>query len=501
MFVKRLGWTWLASSLLLALGAWASGGNAIAQTYQGDSFCSTCHKAEYADYQQHGHPWMEVHTAGQVPAANLFATIGEPVPALTAGVTWDQVEDIVGNFEGQGSLLTSDGNLHEQSGGVVKPMPTTCNNCHNPCGFEATGNAYSTPGDTTGIQGSWALPGVQCEWCHGAGNTMSVPDGQICRDCHSSGDSQFRIPFDPSTAQFTNHHPEGDEYRRSPHASQGCTGCHDPHKSVWHQKGGVNFVADPTNATEVGNMCQGCHQTANPPAGALQVRLRGSMQQMGVLCADCHMPERSGASTGKPNTGTRRTHIFLINPSALQASDPSNWTTQNSDTGKATTYWNQTAKDGTSYLTLDMVCYNCHTKAEMSFAQLQTAAQTIHRAGLADITVNGQDGLQTVKKGQTVTVSVSIVAGAEAGKSSDIYVIAQGPKGYTSLVPVSKKSTATKWVSGVKPWYTKHALADMSSTTVLTTKTLAPGEYTYWFCVYPADGSQYAPSVPVLVNH
>jgi hypothetical protein len=41
----------------------------------------------------------------------------------------------------------------------------------------------------------------------------------------------------------------------------------------------------------------------------------------------------------------------------------------------------------------------------------------------------------------------------------------------------------------------------MSSTTVLTTKTLAPGEYTYWFCVYPADGSQYAPSVPVLVNH
>ena len=177
------------------------------------------------------------------------------------------------------------------------------------------------------------------------------------------------------------------------------------------------------------------------------------------------------------------------------------------DAARQQKYWNAsgdplaTGPTGKSYLTLDMVCYQCHTQKEMSYAQLQQAAQTIHREGLADITVNGQDGLQTVAAGEPVTVSVSILAGSEKGSLSNLYVIAQGPKGYTSLTSSTKKGkTTTKWATGVKPWYTQVALADMPATTVLTTTTLKAGEYNYWFIVQTADGSQFAPNVPVLVT-
>ena len=109
--------------------------------------------------------------------------------------------------------------------------------------------------------------------------------------------------------------------------------------------------------------------------------------------------------------------------------------------------------------------------------------QTIHRAGLADITVNGKDWIQVIEAGKPVTVGVSIVAGAETGSLSTIYVIAQGSTGYKSLTLVkSGKTTKLAWVSGIKAWYTKYPLADMPATNVLTTTTLAANEvpYTYW---------------------
>ena len=53
---------------------------------------------------------MEVHTGRQVPAADLFAPIGLPLPTLPAGVTRANVQDVVGYFrQGDGGVLTSDG--------------------------------------------------------------------------------------------------------------------------------------------------------------------------------------------------------------------------------------------------------------------------------------------------------------------------------------------------------------------------------------------------------
>ena len=168
------------------------------------------------------------------------------------------------------------------------------------------------------------IHGVQCEHCHGPGGTFQVPTDEttpkrveLCRDCHSSTDptdpsvaldvlpnmsngkstwdTNKRIPFAPTadgeSGVFTNHHSQGDEFRRSAHKAvrmmlydkyghpvttdgktlntnrtngkyieQGCLMCHDPHKSVWHDLGGVRY-ADPTSEESIGTMCTHCHNT------------------------------------------------------------------------------------------------------------------------------------------------------------------------------------------------------------------------------------------------
>ena len=77
---------------------------------------------------------MEVHTGRQVPAADLFAPIGLPLPTLPAGVTRANVQDVVGYFrQGDGGVLTSDGKLYMASGSVVNPMPGRRNKCPAAC--------------------------------------------------------------------------------------------------------------------------------------------------------------------------------------------------------------------------------------------------------------------------------------------------------------------------------------------------------------------------------
>ena len=207
MLESRLDWVRLVLCVLISIcSLFGRLGKVVAQDadgefpnvqYVGADFCAACHEDEGMEWYGHGHAWMQVHTGGQVPPDDLFAPLGYPLPTLPAGVTWDQVQDIVGHFkDGAGSVLTSDGKLYEPDGRVVNPMPGRCNKCHNTAGT-ATGNMYGTA-----IQGTWKLNGIQCEQCHGPGPTMEVPDGQICRDCHSSGDTgahgfrsrQGRIP-------------------------------------------------------------------------------------------------------------------------------------------------------------------------------------------------------------------------------------------------------------------------------------------------------------------
>ena len=506
MLVKGFGWKGLALSLLLALGVWAYSGKAIAQVpYSGDYWCSNCHSTEYGEYQKHGHPWMEVHTGGQTPASNLFANIGEPVPPLPpAAGSWANVEDIVGNFEGQGSVLLSNGTLCEQSGGKLL-MPEDCNNCHNPCGFDPTGHAYSTTGSTTGIQGSWDLNGVQCEWCHGPGNTMSLSTtngevfGQICRDCHSTGDfngpngaNLFRIPFDPATTEFTNHHMEGDEYRRSPHQNDGCTGCHDPHKSVWHEQGGVNFAADPTNPTDVGNRCMGCHETASPPArGAAGATPRDHGADRHFVRRLPHAGDQRGQCGQAPQRNAADAHL------QDQPQRPGRGGPQQLDAATRQLERHRDKDllepDGPGRPSLPHAGHGVYPVPQQHDRGPNASASPDDPPSGSGRRYGQRPGWSSDHREGRIGHGLRLAhRGRGGGRLSNVYVVQQGPKGYSSYV-------TGKWVTGLKPWYSKWPQADIPPTTVLTTTTLA-GAYAYWMAVQGSDGAQSLADVPVFVK-
>jgi hypothetical protein len=509
MFARELRWGGVVFGLVLASGLLALGGNAVAQgvaglsagpwqqnsPYVGDYLCSVCHATpEYASYKQHGHPWMSVHTGGRTPPAGLFAPVGLPLPSLPTNLQWSQVQDIVANFKDTttGFFVMTDGTRQSASTGPAKLpgslMPNTCNYCHNTAGNFFGNQLFPGMTAPSKIQASWQLSGIQCEECHGPGPTMQVPSGAsgnaLCRDCHSSGDivpaamatSQYRIPFSTTAMQFSNHHPEGDEYRRSPHQNNGCYSCHDPHKSVWHDDGGVLFAS----ANGVGKMCTHCHTE----------QVSGGMGATGANldCTDCHMPEISAG-------GTRAAHIFKINATPLAAS--ANVITQKSTSGTPTVYWKNsdgtTSPNGTSFLTLDLVCTQCHGKM-MTLAQMSNAAKYIHiPPAMISLTANGSGSLIIVKRTTPVSVNFSLKPGPKAGMKASFWVMCQGPKGLTSW-------NGKKWVPGQVPWFRSATMVNLPNVNVLRGTLPLQGSYTYWVAIYPTDGSSNVATVPVLVT-
>ncbi|MGO8753056.1 MAG: hypothetical protein ACLQNE_44505 [Thermoguttaceae bacterium] len=375
---------------------------------------------------------------------------------------------------------------------------------------------------------------------------------QICTNCHSTNGpnaaagTNYQIPVTlaqpPASvpggsgvlgvaATFNNHHPEGDEYRTSPHQNMGCTSfgdqyttgvttptfsCHDPHASVWHNDGGVavgnvafNNNADPSDPTYSGNMCLTCHGfNAAVPAQRAdktfvpQIRIRGAMGDIGLACIDCHMPEISAG-------GTRKAHIFKINATNLTAANNVYKNAVNSKVclkGDA----QDPNNPNSASLTLDMVCTACHDN--MTMDQLAAEAVMIHRApGMADLTINGDDSPQfvSISDKDPVSVNFSVAGGSLAGTPADWYVLRQGPKGWTSYQAVTKttgsgknkKTTTTnEWVSGTKPWISHTSTAtgamspllpaDPSETNVLNVPSLPnaslpAGMYIYWVRIVP----------------
>ena len=447
---------------------------------RGAQFCGVCHgpktNNEYASWSQHGHAWMEVHIGGQAPTTNPFQYVGVALPPLPTGVTWSQVADIVANFKtddgSTAAFLLSNGNLVESTGSQVKPMPAKCNNCHNTgVNMAGTGGNIAYGNLYPGIQGSWARNGIQCEQCHGPAPRCKFPlwvsagtaTHQVirCTGFHSASSEML----------FTNHHPQGDEYRRSPHKALGCTLCHDPHKSVWHNQGGVLYTA----GIAPGNMCTQCHTE----------RVRTVMGQLGLVCTDCHMPEVSAG-------GTRAAHLFKINPANLSAA-------QNVVTQSGTAYWanlnepsNPTDPNGNAALTLDLVCTKCHSN--QTVAMMSSFAPYIHRAfGMVGLTANGAESSLLVKQKQKVTVNFSVIPDARLGMKANWYVMLQSPTGWSSW-------NGTRWVAGQRPWRKNYPLAEVPSQTVYNA-TMKPGHYTFWVSIYPTDGSQTIGSVAVSVIH
>lgn len=328
----------LLTGLVLGLVLVGGSGSLFAQDYVGAAFCANCHPLDpseadnYGDWRTSGHRFIlqeGVHAQHR------------PLP-LPAGRSWDEISFVIGGHATKALYLDETGKLItstvDREGLPVDGMnqynlltgewsdflpgedrPYDCGRCHT-TGYTDRGSMPGLP-DTVG---NWVFPGVQCEVCHGPGNTMEVNQlAEACGTCHKHPDTdgiEAANGFIRSEGQYS-------EHVAGAHAELACVSCHNPHKDA--QFG-------------IKNECESCH-TDIAESYALDL-----MAQAGVECADCHMPPAtlSGQPLG-PHEGDRKTHLFTIN------TDPyATMFTEDGSSVKLT--------DGKASVTLDFACQRCH---------------------------------------------------------------------------------------------------------------------------------------------
>ena len=340
--------------LLLPLLMIGASGTVSAQ-YDGAESCtgSACHSPQYESWITSGHRFILM---------NSTQARHRPLP-LPGGESWDDISYVVGGHKTRANYLDDQGYLMDEqynlatgewstlhSGGQV---PYDCGICHT-TGYDAAGNQDGLPG----FSGTFALPGVQCEHCHGPGANFTTGmqpgsiDAAFCGTCHNHGPEGTVAASDG----FIRSEGQYNEFLVGPHAGaeRGCVTCHDPH-------GGAQSITVA---------CSDCHSTqASLYAGTL-------MDKVGVECIDCHMPPAtlSGTPLG-PNEGDMRSHIFNINTDA----DASMFTPDGSQLALS---------EGEGAATLDFVCQRCHTGT--SLETLAKFAEDFHddSAGLSNVGLN-----------------------------------------------------------------------------------------------------------------
>ncbi len=347
----------MKSLLLLVLPLFFFSATALAQTYEGDQVCGTCHannpsQGFFDGYMNSGHPWKIFRTEGQTPAPDAWPHT--PVPPLPSAnnmqLDWSDVEYVIGNFywktrfiDRQGFIWTGDiddttqWNVLKEEWVPYHPgeqRPFNCGQCHT-TGYEPTGNQHGL----TGLVGTWAQDGVRCEACHGPSSDhvasfgdVSPPGGKDCADCHFR-DAGFRMPW---SGGFMRHHQQSEDFSHSPHSVMlDCNTCHNPHRSVVYNDGGTI------------KECVDCH-SGDQANGFYRVAGMAN-----VDCIDCHMPftGKSGQSFNT-YTGDIRGHLFAIMTDPTAAAD-------NTYEDGGSTFWNQDL-DGNAFVTLDYACLGCH---------------------------------------------------------------------------------------------------------------------------------------------
>lgn len=327
---------------LLAGFAMAIGSGSLLAQYNGAESCIGCHDSQYYDWLTSGHRFILMEGANARHRA---------VP-LPDGLEWDDISYVVGGNKTKSLYLNSQGYIHTPSGGENQfnfltgewsnyragesNVVYNCGECHS-TGYDSSGSPEGLPG----IAGTFALPGVQCEHCHGPGNTMAAGDPAICKDCHNHGPENAI----KASGGFIVSEGQHNEFMAGPHSalSEGCVSCHNP-----HQKAEFGIKTE----------CSSCHsEEASNYAGTL-------MDKVGVECEDCHMaPATLSAQPLGPKTGDMKTHIFYINtdPNASLFTGDGN---------------NVALSGGKAAVTLDFACQRCHQGA--SLQELARFADDFH---------------------------------------------------------------------------------------------------------------------------
>ncbi len=322
--------------------------------YAGPAACAQCHISQYGDYRGSGHPKKLRPAAGARDA-------GLPLPE---GYQWDDISYVVGGarwkaryLDSEGFIITSTGPERTRPGANQYNLATghwvdyhagekksyDCGGCHT-TGYSAEGHQDGRPG----IVGTWALPGVTCEACHGPGadhvkapsksNIRVDTSPAACGRCHVRGSADTI----PASGGFIRHHEQYNEYLAGPHAQKlACTACHDPHKRA---------------EISIRTGCDTCHVEQAKD-------YEGSPKQLaGVTCVDCHMPPagKSAESFGR-YVGDVKTNIAKI------SIDPDD------------TMFSADGKVATGKLTVDFACLRCHAGRDMQWARARSPG--VHKLG------------------------------------------------------------------------------------------------------------------------
>lgn len=361
----------------------------VAQEYVGSENCRTCHSGIYNEWKESGHPYKLQKLEGEGPTypAGLSAqktvgpdvnyTIQPGVPKPPKGYTWEEVGWVLGGYHSNARFIDTEGYViigdstryhiptdrwvaYDQIEPGKKPYSFSCFKCHTTgASSESTTEFEQYPG----IQGSWVEAGVGCEACHGpAGdhvtNISNKPPKEgydSCNQCHARdrGDSfvhNLRVEWTKTTVAgiqtgFIRHREQGDMMYASKHHDIGmtCATCHNPHKSVYYEMGGVK---DSPN-------CQTCHPNKEIPGHGLEL----------ASCTDCHMPfVARNADAFTPYVSEQSAHYWNILTDPITRFD-------NLDTTVAAgKYFIKVDENGKSGLTLDYTCLQCHVDKDVDWA-------------------------------------------------------------------------------------------------------------------------------------
>lgn len=398
MWYRSKGLT-LASLMLIILASSASG------AYEGPEKCKACHMEKYEQWKN------SLHSKSLVDAKVAIAG-GYPVPD---GVNKD---DLKYTWAGKWKVRWVNNNGYVITGDAVQynavekkfvaydaglTVGYNCGPCHT-TGYDANGTMFT--GANAFKSGTWKLPGVTCERCHGeASEHVKSPTktnikvdrtAEACDDCHGRVDGSIGVTkttLDPKRRHRTQNNDltQSDKYK----AGTSCTQCHNAHETtdayyadlgtkydkdamanmkstvISYYKGTDNNAMTSDYEKPSGLICNMCHVSENAKyPGAQKIEL----EHGNATCLDCHMAKSRKSATA----WDERSHTFKID-------DKFNYSL---------------VKPYMNYP--DLTCNKCH--ADMDFSKV-TLSKALHSTAKAEKTTAAPPKTET--PGFEILVAIS----------------------------------------------------------------------------------------------
>lgn len=343
---------------------------ATAREYVGSQACRPCHSSKHNDWLNHGHGYKFNPVNNGQPPTYPFPSYPHLPTNPPQGFAWNDITAVLGGYFWKARFLDAEGYLITtghynginvqwncinetwgtyETGAGRKPYNFACFKCHttNPVAADSADlpNHWQ---QKPGIWGTWSEHKIGCEACHGPGsahvatmNRDSIETDRTvesCRTCHNrTPDLRVR-----AQAPWLQHRVQFEELRNSPHSFMTCMSCHDPHKSVVFDQGGVRASATCTN----------CHNDRE---------YRVALGMEGLTCIDCHMAEWNKSAVNlNPYMADEHNHFFQIN-TANQPRDSSFYQADNAT-------WVRLDENGHGKIPVDVACLKCHTDQNIPWA-------------------------------------------------------------------------------------------------------------------------------------